>query len=254
MSEKVIKITKSELINIIQDVVDNYYEPIKYKNIEFQDDLIEYNLLQPNETGLKVNIWIDSGGAYQMNNHPILCFFVDDYDVNNLTDVIPIDMESLDKSVMFIPENLNIKNEDYLNIIKYLKLNQKIITEVAEQKITLLEFYQQDKALNMLNEMPILDPKISYLPTTLWLDNGTHPQHGPRIKFKANNEQKNSKDFSTMTISDEPIIYHLPKNTFLSTKDLNKIKEFVIKNKDILLALSQNSINLRDFFNKMHRV
>lgn len=130
--------------------MDNYYNPIKYKNIEFQDDLIEYNLLQPNETGLKVNIWIDSGGAYQMNNHPILCFFVDDYDVNNLTDVIPIDMESLDKSVMFIPENLNIKNEDYLNIIKYLKLNQKIITEVAEQKITLLEFYQQDKALNML--------------------------------------------------------------------------------------------------------
>ena len=254
MSEKVIKITKSDLIDIVQDVVDNYYNPIKYKNIEFQDDLIEYNLLQPKETGLKVNIWIDSGGAYKMNEHPILSFFVDSYDINNLTDVIPIDMESLDKSVMFIPEDLNIKIEDYLNIIKFLKLNQKIITEVAEQKITLLEFYQQDKALNMLNEMPILDPKISYLPTTLWLDHGTHPQHGPRIKFKANNEQKNSKDFSTMTISDEPIIHHLPKNCSLSNKELNKIKEFVIKNKEILLALAQNNIDLRDFFNRMHRV
>ena len=81
MSEKVIKITKSDLIDIVQDVMDNYYNPIKYKNIEFQDDLIEYNLLHPKETGLKVNIWIDSGGAYKMNEHSILSFFVDFFTV-----------------------------------------------------------------------------------------------------------------------------------------------------------------------------
>lgn len=254
MSKQVIKITKSELKNIVQNVIEDYYNPIKYKNIEFQDDLIEYLLLSPKETGLKVNIWIDSGGAFKLNEHPILSFFVDSYDINNLTDVIPIDMKSLDKSIMFVPEDLNINIEDYLDIIKYLKLNQKIITDVAEQKITLLEFYQSDKVVNILNEMPVLDPKVSFLPITLWLDNGTHPQHGPRIKFKASNEQKNSKNFSTMTISDEPVIHHLPKQCFLNNKQLNKIKEFVIINKEILLALARNEINLREFFNKMHRV
>lgn len=254
MSKQVIKITKSELKNIVQNVIEDYYNPIKYKNIEFQDDLIEYLLLSPKETGLKVNIWIDSGGAFKLNEHPILSFFVDSYDINNLTDVIPIDMKSLDKSIMFVPEDLNINIEDYLDIIKYLKLNQKIITDVAEQKITLLEFYQSDKVVNILNEMPVLDPKVSFLPTTLWLDNGTHPQHGPRIKFKASNEQKISKNFSTMTISDEPVIQHLPKQCFLNNKQLNKIKEFVIINKEVLLALARNEINLREFFNKMHRV
>ena len=92
--------------------------------------------------------------------------------------------------------------------------------------------------------MVTLKTKDSNLPVDIWLDEGgTYHGHAPRIKFKANNEQKTTREYSSMIISNPPIIENLPDNCPIRKKDLDKIKDFVIKNMELLLKLANNEID-----------
>ena len=51
-----------------------------------------------------------------------------------------------------------------------------------------------------------------------------------------------------MTLSNDPQIFNLPKDTNLSSKDLELLKTFVKRNLNNLLLLSTNQIDFSDDF------
>ena len=71
------------------------------------------------------------------------------------------------------------------------------------------------------------------LNTMIWIST-KEPSHGPRIKVQANRSDKIiSHEMFIVTIEDMPeVIGDIGK---LKAKDINKIKEFVILNKEVLL-------------------
>lgn len=57
-----------------------------------------------------------------------------------------------------------------------------------------------------------------------------------------------------MIISDSPTIENMER-TILRKKEIDKIKKFVLENKDLLLALCNGSIDYRtDFLPNMHKI
>ena len=92
--------------------------------------------------------------------------------------------------------------------------------------------------------MATLKANDSNLPVDICLDEGaTYISHAPRIKFRASNEQRTTREFSSMLITNPPVIENFPKNSPIKTKDLNKIKQFVIDNLDLLLRLANGEID-----------
>lgn len=91
-------------------------------------------------------------------------------------------------------------------------------------------------------------------PVGIWVDeagNKRQNEHGnsPRLNI-VNNYDEDFKDLIDVTISDNP--KPIPKrNLKISDSDFEKMKEFIIKNKDIFLARWNNEITTREMFNKL---
>jgi len=205
---KTVKLTEKELTNLISESVKKI---ISEQNF-YTDDLIEYARLVPEQTGLNVVIYVDDGGAYKRNGHPLWLFMQNNY--NNDNDVVPVVISK--KPYIIGNENtLNISQRDLTDVLMFAKINSKLLNDFANDKIGHLEFYQQCrkgiKLPSYVTEMATLKPKDSNLPTTIWIDEGTSPQHGPRVKFQVSNEQHTTREFASMTISKEPIVFNLPK-------------------------------------------
>ena len=108
--------------------------------------------------------------------------------------------------------------------------------------------------VNSLWEMATFRKDRSGLPVNIWLDDAAHYKkagHGYRIKFqKDKGDQPNTKDMIPMTIGDEPTIVGYKGKVPLPATDLNKIKDFIIKNKDLLISLSDAKIDIITFADK----
>ena len=253
MKKRIIKLTEEDIKNITVKCINEVFN-------QMNDDLIEYCRLRPSDTGLNVEIFLDDGGAYKRNGHPLWVYMQNNY--NDISDVIPIELDSVNQVMLGIPKNIGINTNDYQNVLKYIKQNKELIEQLANWQIGHLDYINLHKKIQnsedgktmVLNEMATLRPCDSNLPTTLWIDEGSSPQHGPRIKFQASNEQRTTREFTSMSISGNPQIFNLPRNIYLSNKDIEKIKKFVILNSDMLLAVANGEMKYMDFLRMMIKV
>ena len=112
---------------------------------------------------------------------------------------------------------------------------------------------EEEKELFM--EMSSVKKKIYNLPVNIWLDDigvERNTKHNfPRIKVQTTYADNLDIDNClSLSIEDSPrILAGVPGK--LKTKDLNEIKRFVSRNKDILLDYWYNKITLKDVLNKM---
>lgn len=117
------------------------------------------------------------------------------------------------------------------------KLEQETINKLLQEQL-LLEFANISKN----------DYKT---PVGLWVDeagNKRQNEHGgsPRIKI-VNNYDEDFNNLIDVTISDNP--EPKPKNKLkISNSDFNKMRQFIIKNKDILLKRYNNEITTAEMF------
>ena len=117
------------------------------------------------------------------------------------------------------------------------KVLQETVRQLNENKL-LLEFANISK-------------RDYNTPVGLWVDeagNLGQNQHGgsPRIKI-VNNYEENFKDLIDVTISDDP--QPKPKNGVkISNSDFEKMRQFIIKNKDIFLSRYNNEITTREMY------
>ena len=115
------------------------------------------------------------------------------------------------------------------------KVLQETVRQLNENKL-LLEFANISK-------------RDYNTPVGLWVDeagNLRQNQHGgsPRIKI-VNNYEENFKNLIDVTISDDP----QPKNGVkISNSDFEKMRQFIIKNKDIFLSRYNNEITTREMY------
>lgn len=75
-----------------------------------------------------------------------------------------------------------------------------------------------------LFEMTNLFPRTTHLPFTVWISPKGKAKHGPRIKVDSSPE-------AIVSVEDAPRLIHGD----LSSKDFQKIKEWIILNKEALL-------------------
>ena len=116
----------------------------------------------------------------------------------------------------------------------------------------------EEKVDYELEEMATLRKSRSGLPVNLWLDDSMaykRSGHAYRIKFQPDKgERPITRSMVPMTIEDDPKIMGNNPKINLSNDDINKVKAFVIANKNLLLALSDMKIDFIDFVAKMTKV
>lgn len=256
MAKKVIKLNESELKNIIRKVtIDTLNEEEMLNN----DDLMEYARLRKQNTGLDMDIFVDDGGAYRRYGHPLWVYVRNGY--SNTDPVFPIMVSKkpyLPRSIS--QRKLKIKQIDIDAVLIFISQNASLLKKFADEEIEHEDFYNNCKPViysfksSTLEEMATLRPQVSGLPTVIWIDEGSSPQHGPRIKFQASKEQTQTRTFTTMTISQTPEIIHPPKKYDLSNKEIERIVQFVQANEEYLLLVADGKMTYQEFLKVMVKV
>lgn len=253
MVKKIVRLTESELKEVVKNATISI---IRENGLLKDDELMEYARLDKSKTGLNVDVFVDDGGAYKRYGHPLWV-----YVRNGYLDIDPIfHIEVSDKPS--VPQiQLNLKEIDLEAILAFISQNADLLKLFADEEIEHLDFYKMCKPIIYsystsskdvsVNEMATLRPKTSGLPTILWIDEGTQPQHWKRIKFMASKDQLTTLDFSSMSISQNPQIFNPPRKYDLSKKDLERIINFVKANEANLLKVANKEMTFEQFLGVM---
>ncbi len=107
----------------------------------------------------------------------------------------------------------------------------------------------------LLQELATLRKKDSKLPVNLYIDDSIsykRGRHSKRVKFQTNhgNKPNTRGSFSSMTLDGKVVEKTLPSHLEISQKDLDKIRNFVLNNKDCLSLIADFELEY-DYF-KQH--
>ena len=104
-----------------------------------------------------------------------------------------------------------------------------------------------------LNEMANFSKKDTSLPMIVWKQVKQPMQHNtPRMKF-ANNTNNNllPQDLVPISISDDPQILSKKTKLKISNSDFEKLRQWIIDNKENLLKVWNGEISMLQFGNEM---
>lgn len=103
-----------------------------------------------------------------------------------------------------------------------------------------LDEFIADNYDDFMFEMANVVKKRSKLPMNIWISQSKE-KHRPRIKIQNNySENVEINNSFTITINDFKIVGNINK---ITSKDIEKLKEYIILNKEILLAYWNHEIN-----------
>lgn len=105
---------------------------------------------------------------------------------------------------------------------------------------------------SVLYEMATLRKKDSKLPVNLYIDDSFSYQrgsHSKRIKFQTDKDDRPNtrSNFSSITLDGGIVESTLPRSMELSSKDIQKISNFVKNNSNCLLLVSDMEMDFSDF-------
>ena len=244
-----------ETKDIIEEVVNDTLDSILSEQYSLRDadELAEFMWLKPNLTGLNVDIFVDDSKSYQRNNRDLILFVRNGYN-KQCNEFLPFTVS--EEPVVANPIiDYHIRYNDIFDIQDFIAANLDILIKLANQTISQKDFVanirkvermvaESSNKTKLLNEMATLRQEDSRLPMDIWLDEGaTYIGHAPRIKFRASREQRNTRQYSSMIISNNPTIENFPKNSPIKRKDIQRLKKFVLDNLDLLLKLANGEID-----------
>ena len=124
------------------------------------------------------------------------------------------------------------------------KLNEELIKLLCEQQ--------------KLEEMSAIRKKDYNLPVNIWIDDKgserTNKHNLPRLKIQTTYEDKlDEKHLLSLSIDKKPKVLAGEMNE-LKNKDFKIIKNFVIKNYDLLIQYWKQEIGLRELLNKLQEL
>lgn len=217
------------------------------------EELNEYLWLKPNLTNVGIDLFVDDGGSYLRQNHELLLFARNGYE-RDCVSFIPFSISNKPR-VLDDDMDFNVSYDIIFLIQDFIQMNEFSLKALASGNISQETFVNNINKVNanvglvgenrqILSEMATLRCSESGLPMDIWLDEGaTFQGHAPRIKFRASNEQRTTREFSSMLISPTTNIENMPDNSPLRKKDIEKLRQFVINNMDSLLKLAKGEID-----------
>ena len=129
------------------------------------------------------------------------------------------------------------------------KINQKYheaIQDMLEQELVNINE-------DTLCEMASLSPDETNLPCLVWADGPRNMKHGLRIKFQDSLcSRDDGSPMIPITISDNPQIPNSVKAKLtLSSKDLEKVKRWVVLNKDVLTQYAKGTLSTKQLLDRI---
>ncbi|MBR6517650.1 MAG: hypothetical protein IKT40_12535 [Bacilli bacterium] len=260
MSKKIIKLSEKDLHNIIKESVEKIiHENYKMDSVE---DVLEYMWLKPKLTNLNVDIFVDDGGAYIRHKHELLLLVRNSYD-KSINEFIPISV-SKDPIILDDDNEFNISYNDIFDVQDFIVANLNLLEDLANRKISQISFaqsisspsYSLSEEKMVINEMSTLKKEDTNLPMDIWVDEtATFQGHAPRLKFRASRDQRTTREFSSMLLTNPPKIENFPNNSPLRKRDIEKLEIFVLNNLEILLKLAYGEIDfLTEFLPRLKLV
>lgn len=110
------------------------------------DELMEYMWLKPQISKLNVDIFVDDGGSYERNEHPLLLFVRNGHG-KSVSEFIPISI-SENPYIMDEEKVLKISSEDVSVVKSFIKLNMGLLISMAQSKISHEVFVSQLKEVS----------------------------------------------------------------------------------------------------------
>ena len=249
LEERIKRIVREELNKL---PANHLIESCQYQ-LDDLEELNEYMWIKPCVTGLGVDIFVDDGQSFVRHEHELLMFARNGYG-RNCHSFIPFSVSSqpqvLDDNMDFaIPYDIIFSIQDFI------QSNLNGLIALANTSISQEEFVDNINAIHsnlrfvsesqkFLLEMATLRVVDSHLPMDIWLDEGgTYIGHAPRIKFRASNEQRTTREFSSMLIANVLTIENMPENSPIRKRDIDKLFRFVVNNMENLLKLANGEID-----------
>jgi hypothetical protein len=224
MPKKII-ITEKQYGKLIKELSNHWRKSDDFKSYEKEDEdeLMEFIFLSKERTGLPVDCYADDGGSFKRHNHPLWFYACNGYG-NQTFDVLPISVS--DKPQILLDNyQLKIADNDLTSIYQFIKANKKLLISLAFESIDNLYFLSRldchllDENTKgeriLLTEMSKVPANNTGLPIDIWVDENNKylkGGHDPRIKFPATKGEKNSHNYASMSISDNPTPFNLPIN------------------------------------------
>jgi len=112
------------------------------------EELIEYMVLCPEDTGLKVFLFADSGGACIRNEHKPCIYMPNGYDIHDVP--VRIDLNSVSTD-MFAVKDLKISRQDFDGVIRYINLNMEELVAMAEERLNNYVYIKTQKPISNAN-------------------------------------------------------------------------------------------------------
>ena len=191
-----IKISGVSITQMIKEILEQYW-------LDDTEEIKEFLWLRPAHTGLNVDIFVDGDGSYNRHGHCPLLFVRNGYD-RSVSEFIPFSISErptiLNKSIDY-----NISYNDIFAVYDFIAANKSILMQLANKDIQHLSFLRSIKVpsyvitenMTTIMEMATLRMSDSNLPMDVWLDeSATFQEHAPRLKFRASNEQRTTREFS----------------------------------------------------------
>lgn len=211
MKKNIIKISEQELQNIVKESV----KKILHENYQMDsvDELMEFMWLRPKMTHLNVDIFVDDGQSYIRHKHELLLFVRNGYD-KHVNEFIPFSV-SQNPIVLDNVMDFNISYDDIFCVQDFILANLNSLQSLANRNISQFSFIQSIRIPSyalcerkeMLNEMSTLRKEDTNLPVDIWVDEGaTFQGHAPRLKFRASQEQRTTREFSSILLTNPPKI------------------------------------------------
>ena len=247
------KLTENKLRTIIKETINEILN--ENYSLNDTDILMEYFWLKPNKTKLNVDIFVDDGEAYKRYGHQLLLYIRNGYD-KTINEFIIMSVEKQPK-ILNSEIEYNISYNDIFDVQDFIVYNLNNLQKLADREINhnsfvnniIMQRYAIAESKCLLTEMATLRTEDSKLPMDIWLDEGaTYRGHAPRLKFRASHEQRTTREFSSMLLTNPPTIENFPKCSPIKNKDIKKLEIFVIKNLDNLLKLANGEIDYESEF------
>lgn len=249
-------INEKRLNQIIKENINKILNESKYYHLSDLDELMEYMWIKPRFTNLNVDLFVDDGGSFIRHNHPLLLFARNGYS-KEANQFIPFSIEEK-PCVMDDEIDFNISYDDIFAIQDFIQANLDLLIGLSERRIKQEDFvmalrhnfaYTIAESRKILVEMSTLRKDETNLPMDIWVDEGaTFQGHAPRLKFRASNEQRTTREYSSMLLTNPPSTENVPDNSPLRKRDMEKLERFVINNLELLLKLANGEIDFTTEF------
>ena len=248
----------SKEINEIKDMLDGLRKKNDksafFKNCptrRYDDELTEgVSFISGKSVGLPCDIIVDTGATYKYYNHP-LCLFVINGDK-----VIPVTIQEqpLAKEGAMVP----------VEVISFIIDNLKILTDVANLKISGGEFYRRlreyvnsKNEVRLIGEMSNFGPEDTGLDVWVYVDDtDSYLKSGHRgsyrIKFQQDKDIWNQRKWMPITIPGLKIMKSkgIPPCK-IKKSQVNNVIIWAKGNLDLLMALRDHVITGMEFEEKM---